>query len=69
MTKVFQLLDDELQEAVDQEEGSIRRKMNIELTEAMLKEGIELSKIKRITGLSMKTIKIIAELFNIKVEV
>lgn len=62
MTKVFQLIDDDIQTFVRQREDIIKARVRRELIEAMLEEGIELLKIKKITGLSMKSIEILQQL-------
>ncbi len=62
MTKVFQLIDDDIQAFVRQREDIIKARVRRELIEAMLEEGIELLKIKKITGLSMKNIEILQQL-------
>ena len=53
MTKVFQIFEEEKQEAVDKAEKEKDRKY----AKVLLEEGMELLKIKKITGLSMEEIE------------
>lgn len=57
MTKVFQIFEEEKQDAVKEAVEENTKEMKREFVKGLLEEGMELLKIKKITGLSMEEIE------------
>ncbi len=57
MADIEQVLREAIQERVNDAINQIRKKVKMEYAEAMLEEGIELSKIEKVTGLPMEEIE------------